>query len=178
VYNKNKIDHLFTAYIETGNDETFIEFIEACENMIRVIVARYSNYRRFRDDIVQDVKIKIWENFRDRERLSRYLINPSVYLFFRIRSYVATACANYKKVYGLEWEESLSSGTKILSMVQGSYLSPEDSYIMNVEFPRELYDRCAQGVEACMEYRGTDGKAGAVLVKVKDMIEEELGLQL
>ncbi len=176
MYSKNKIDHLFTEYIDTGGEAALVSFIEACESVIKVVVSRYYNYSRFRDDIVQDVKIKMWERFKDRERLSNYLENPSVYVFFKVRSYVALACANYKRLYGVGLEEPLENNSRIMSMVQGSYLDPDDAYILQEEFPRELLLRCKDNIDRCMECRGAPEKAEAALNQVKAMIAEDLGV--
>lgn len=178
MYNKNKIDRLFTEYIATGDEATFVEFIEACEGVIKVVVSRYYNYRRFRDDIVQDVKVKIWERFRDRDRLKNYLENPSVYLFFKVKSYVALACSNYKKLYNIGIEEPLSGNVRVLSMAQSSYLDPGDAYVFQEEFPKELLARCREDIEQCMGYRGKAEKTEVVLNRVKAMIEEDLGMAL
>lgn len=178
MYSKNNIDRLFTEYIATGDEETFVAFIEACEGVIKVVVSRYYHYRRFRDDIVQDVKVKIWERFKDRERLKSYLENPSVYIFFKVKSYVSLACANYRRLYNVGFEEPLAGNARVLSMVQSSYLDPGDAYMVQEEFPKELLARCREGVEQCMSYRGKEEKTEVVLKQVRAMIAEDLGMML
>ena len=171
MYNKIQIDRLFKNYIATGDDKVFGQLIEVCDPMISIVLARYGKHSRHFSDMRQEVKMKLWEHLRKPVRGKKYLLAPSVYLFFVVRAYVRIAYEKLKAQYGESFESSFSNyGDRLLSLLQSDLLDPERLYIVRKEIPRELFKACKRGIL-------TDGRLVGKLRKTKEairLVKEEI----
>lgn len=111
MYDKRKINILFKTYADTREDEILGRLIEECEPIIDIVLIKYTKYSRHRDDMKQEVLLRLWRNLRlrDAENLARYLINPCHYLFFLIRTYCLRGFFRMFSVHKEEYESSLES---------------------------------------------------------------------
>jgi len=85
MYDKQKINKLFIKYCDTGDDKVLENLLRACEGLINIIVTtKYPQFKSYKDDMRQDVCIKIIERLRDpqkRENLKKQYQNPIAYLY-------------------------------------------------------------------------------------------------
>jgi len=104
LYKKEKIDALFLRYSRHKDGRVLRGLIQECSPIIDIILAkRYKGSIRHFEDIKQEVKLKMWKNLRRRSRENlrseRCSKNPTAYLYFLIRAYVAKAFGRLKKIY-------------------------------------------------------------------------------
>lgn len=112
MYHKDEINKLYCKYTETREEASLASLITECEPIIDIVLTRYKKYSRHTSDMKQEVLLRLWKNLRLRptENLTRYLINPTSYLFFLIRTYCTRAWWRmFHVVHKEEHESSLDS---------------------------------------------------------------------
>ena len=105
MYSKSKIGLLFNRYVDTGDDDVFGELIEECNPIIDIVLKRYTKYSRHFGDMKQEVKLKMWKNLRDPNKLCRSRMNPTGYLWFVIRAYVKLSYDKCSRIFENELDE-------------------------------------------------------------------------
>jgi len=99
VYSKKKIGLLFNQYVDSGDNKTFGELMEAIDPIIDIVLKKYQKYERHFDDLKQEVKLKMWKNQRNPKKLGRYRKAPTVHMFYLVRSYISRAYEKIMRIY-------------------------------------------------------------------------------
>lgn len=101
MYDRDQITELFCRYCKTGRKKNLEELLRACMPLIDVILRRYTDFISYQDDIKQDVLVKAWIVFQNRERLQKELENPMAFLMLRLGTYMLEAMSVCAKQYGI-----------------------------------------------------------------------------
>lgn len=111
MYQKEKINILYKIYADTRDDKILEQLISELCPIIDIVLTKYTKYSRHADDMRQEVKLRLWKNLRlrDDNNLKRYLICPTSYLFFLIRTYTLRAWWRMFSVHKEEYESSLEA---------------------------------------------------------------------
>jgi len=154
-YSKKKINSLFRCYVESGEDEIFGQLIEVCGSMIDVVLNRYKRYSRHFEDAKQEIKLRMWKNLRQPERMKCYCLSPVTYLFFVIRAYAAAIFEGSMKLH--EDDRGLVSITEYRKEIRGVeqtiFLEPEKQYMMISEGSEKLFQRFVQELGKTRAFR-------------------------
>jgi hypothetical protein len=102
MYNKEKISSLFEKYVETHDPIHLESMIEECNDLIDVIMYRYRDFYQCKEDIKQDVKLKLWQRFSNNpQALKKELISPVTFLHNKIWFLIFCALKSYSRIFGI-----------------------------------------------------------------------------
>lgn len=180
-YNKERIESLFDAYVNSGDEKIFGDLIEASSPIIDVVLKKYSKYGRHFEDIRQEVKLKMWKNLRDPKKLSRCSINPTAYLFFVIRAYVSRTYERFMKIYedNKEALDFVESENWVSGVTQEVFLDPERQFIIDAEISQKMFHKFVARLMKYKEFKAmsTDAQK-AMIMHYKEEIEFIFGVKL
>lgn len=167
MYDKKLINALFVKYLEhKGNDE-FAALMTACTEMVNVIFSGYDLDWETRNDVKSAVTLMLFKLFTRRTTLSKYLVNPSVFLYSYFLRYIQQ-----------ELRRVIRHGPKKLQELpidEGFCINdPERLYILK-ESKQDLVQRCENKVKERLALSNDLKHTKRVMKLVMKRIVEEFG---
>ena len=102
MYLKEKIDQLFAQYVKTGRLAHLEALLMECGKVVGVVVSKsYPDFSTYKDDVCQEVLMRMLINFRNRNRLCQELVNPRVFIFSKMRSHLFTVMRALSQELGI-----------------------------------------------------------------------------
>jgi len=131
-YNKKKICLLYEEYILTADDKVFEKLMEEVEPIIDIVLTKYGKYGRHFDDVRQEMRLSLWKNFRNPERLKKFRDIPVTYLFFVVRAYMVRIFETSMRVYkDNKNSTSISRGERAVAMKVKSGFTTEKQCLLD-----------------------------------------------
>lgn len=179
-FNTAWINELYDEYVNTRKAEILEKIIVACDPLMDSILKKYMRYLSYFEDIKQETRLILWLHLstRSEEGLRKNLINPYVYLYFKLRWFVNRAFRKLGIIYG--WGNGIqvdfSSHDRF---VQSCELSdPEARYYLEQECPQELYKRCKKKLENHPILKKDSEQVRQGIKMIKQLIRDNFGKEI